>query len=263
MSVFVPTGATVAVDPLDVLLVAPNGSTSTTLYLAQGQPVVVAALPAEVVAELNGAAGLVGPDTLFTTPVAASEWPSPVYIAGVQVKRVQSSGATALGSMVLFALAGFMVTVPAVNLSDMVDLLNACAAPGPAANAANAGTADGSSLTISDQVNISTTALTRFFWAFVPDEGSTTEGTVTLHVYGSAITTAPGAGEFLAVGLADAGLPYSIDDTPFAVMQVTQAGAGAKVTMFGEGDYLQFNVVGVDGSPIVFSGVLVFRTGAS
>ena len=94
MTVFFPTGAEVAVDPLDVLLVAPNGSTSTTLYLAQGQPVVVAALPAAVVAELNTAAGLVGPDTLFTTPVAASEWPSPVYIAGAQVKRVQPSGAT-------------------------------------------------------------------------------------------------------------------------------------------------------------------------
>ena len=125
MSVFVPTGATVAVDPLDMLLVAPNGSTSTTLYLAQGQPVVVAALPAAVVAELNTAAGLVGPDTLFTTPVAASEWPSPVYIAGAQVKRVQSSGATNLGSMVLFALSGFMVTVPAVNLAAMLVLINA------------------------------------------------------------------------------------------------------------------------------------------
>lgn len=125
MSVFVPTGANVAVDPLDVLLVAPNGSTGTTLYLAQGQPVVVAALPAAVVAELNTAAGLVGPDTLFTTPVAASEWPSPVYIAGAQVKRVQPSGATNLGSMVLFALSGFMVTVPAVDLTAMVDLLNA------------------------------------------------------------------------------------------------------------------------------------------
>lgn len=130
MSVFVPTGATVAVDPLDVLLVAPNGSTSTTLYLAQGQPVVVAALPAAVVAELNTAAGLVGPDTLFTTPVAASEWPSPVYIAGAQVKRVQPSGATNLGSMVLFALSGFMVTVPTVDLSDMVDAINDCATPG-------------------------------------------------------------------------------------------------------------------------------------
>jgi hypothetical protein len=125
MSVFVPTGATVAVDPLDVLLVAPNGSTSTTLYLAQGQPVVVAALPAAVVAELNTAAGLVGPDTLFTTPVAASEWPSPVYIAGAQVKRVQPSGATNLGSMVLFALSGFMVTVPAVDLTAMMALINA------------------------------------------------------------------------------------------------------------------------------------------
>jgi hypothetical protein len=125
MSVFVPTGATVAVDPLDVLLVAPNGSNSTTLYLAQGQPVVVAALPAAVVAELNTAAGLVGPDTLFTTPVAASEWPSPVYIAGAQVKRVQPSGATNLGSMVLFALSGFMVTVPAVDLTAMMALINA------------------------------------------------------------------------------------------------------------------------------------------
>lgn len=125
MSVFVPSGADVAVDPLDVLLVAPNGSTSTTLYLAQGQPVVVAALPAAVVAELDAAADLVGPDTLFTTPVTASEWPSPIYIAGAQVKRVQSSGATQLGSMVLFALSGFMVTVPDVDLSDMVDLINA------------------------------------------------------------------------------------------------------------------------------------------
>lgn len=131
MSVFVPTGATVAVDPLDVLLVAPNGSTSTTLYLAQGQPVVVAALPAAVVAELNIAAGLGGElGTLFTAPVTASEWPSPVYIAGAQVKRVQSSGATQLGSMVLFALSGFMVTVPDVDLSDMVDLINATATGG-------------------------------------------------------------------------------------------------------------------------------------
>lgn len=130
MSVFVPTGADVAVDPLDVLLVAPNGSTSTTLYLAQGQPVVIAAMPAAVVAELNAAAGLVGPDTLFTTPVTASEWPSPIYIAGAQVKRVQSSGATQLGSMVMFALSGFMVTVPDVNLSDMVDLINATSAGG-------------------------------------------------------------------------------------------------------------------------------------
>ncbi len=125
MSVFVPTGADVAVDPLDVLLVAPNGTTRTTLYLAQGQPVVVAALPAAVVAELDAAADLVGPDTLFTTPVTASEWPSPIYIAGAQVKRVQSSGATQAGSMVLFALSGFMVTVPTVDLSDMVDLINA------------------------------------------------------------------------------------------------------------------------------------------
>lgn len=108
-----------------MLLVAPNGSTSTTLYLAQGQPVVVAALPAAVVAELNTAAGLVGPDTLFTTPVAASEWPSPVYIAGAQVKRVQPGGAANLRSMVLFALSGFMVTVPAVDLTAMMALINA------------------------------------------------------------------------------------------------------------------------------------------
>lgn len=137
MSVFVPTGANVAVDPLDVLLVAPNGSTGTTLYLAQGQPVVVAALPAAVVAELNTAAGLVGPDTLFTTPVAASEWPSPVYIAGAQVKRVQPSGATNLGSMVLFALSGFMVTVPAVDLTAMMALINATTTGG------GGGTAEG------------------------------------------------------------------------------------------------------------------------
>lgn len=130
MSVFVPTGADVAVDPLDVLLVAPNGTTRTTLYLAQGQPVVVAALPAAVVAELNAEAGLVGPDTLFTTPVTASEWPSPIYIAGAQVKRVQSSGATNLGTMVLFALSGFMVTVPAVDLTAMLALINATSSGG-------------------------------------------------------------------------------------------------------------------------------------
>lgn len=124
MSVFVPTGAAVAVDPLDVLLVAPNGTTSTTLYLAQGQPVVIAALPGDVIDELNTAAGLTE-GSMFTTPVTASEWPSPIYIAGAQVKRVQSSGATQAGSMVLFALSGFMVTVPTVDLSDMVDLINA------------------------------------------------------------------------------------------------------------------------------------------
>jgi hypothetical protein len=262
MSVFVPTGATVAVDPLDVLLVVPNGSTHTTLYLAQGQPVVVNALPPAVGAELDAAAGLSAPDTLFTSPVSASEWPAPLAIAGAQVKRVQPSGATQAGSMVLFALSGFSVTVPDIDLDAMVALINATSSGG-GARATNAGSADGASLTIADQVNIASTSLQNIFWSYVPDpEG--TEGTVTARIYGDATTTAPGAAEFSANGLAANGLPYPVDGSGvYATLQVQQGGAGAFAKMFGENDALYFSFVGVDANPIVFTGVFVYRTGGS
>lgn len=191
MSVFVPTGATVAVDPLDVLLVAPNGSTSTTLYLAQGQPVVVAALPAAVVAELNTAAGLVGPDTLFTTPVAASEWPSPVYIAGAQVKRVQPSGATNLGSMVLFALSGFMVTVPAVDLTAMMALINATTTGGGGGGGASYANAIAWGPEV-NPFNATAVDVTDDALAFIGDEGSETVGVVTGGLQLTLEATAPG-----------------------------------------------------------------------
>jgi len=207
MSVFVPTGAAVAVDPLDVLLVAPNGTTSTTLYLAQGQPVVIGALPAAVVAELDTAAGLTAPDTLFTTPVTASEWPSPIYIAGSQVKRVQSSGATQLGSMVLFALSGFMVTVPAVDLSDMVDLINATSSGGGGGgNPTAAGTSE---INFDYLDNIAAPEDVYTSWTFVGEDGSDTVGVVILTIeFRNALPLAPG---FAQLGATGAALPYPPD----------------------------------------------------
>lgn len=127
MTMLVPTGGTVAVDPCDVLLVAPRGTTQSALYLAQGQPVIVTALPAALCAELDEAAlGEGTEDTLFTLPVTATGWSSPVRIAGAQVKRVQASGSGALGSMLTFANGGAMtLTAPAVTRDAMVTLINA------------------------------------------------------------------------------------------------------------------------------------------
>jgi hypothetical protein len=249
----------VAIDALDVVVIAPRGA-NCTATLSTGQQVPIDVDPATLADGCDSAAGI-SSGSMFAGPFDAVEWPAPVYIAGAAVRSIRSTP-NGLGCALQFGASPGFLTVPNVTRGAMVDLLNACAVPGPAANAANAGTADGSSLIIGNLTNVTTAELQRIYWSFVPDEGSETEGTVTARVYGDCITTAPGAGSFDAVGLAANGLPYPIDDTTEAVMQVTQSGAGATVTMYGQNGKLSFAVVGVDGLPIVFSGVLVYRTGA-
>lgn len=250
------TFGTDLVDVCDVDIVATTGSTCM-VYFQDGSYVASSLTAAAQAAAVNGTAE----GALLTTVVTSTNFGT-CYIAGQHVKRVRAAGADSIWDMCSGLGPVYVSGVDVTAAGVLIDATGECGGGG-APNAANAGTADGSSLTIGEQVNIASVGLNTLFWSFVPDEGSTTEGTVTLHVYGDAATTAPGAGEFNAVGLAAAGLPYPIDDTPFGVVQVTQAGAGAEVTMFGENDSLQFNVVGVDGSPIVFAVVLVYRTGAS
>lgn len=260
MSVFVPTGADVAVDPLDVLLVAPNGTTSTTLYLAQGQPVVIVALPGDVVDELNTAAGLSDPETLFTTPVTASEWPSPVYIAGAQVKRVQSSGATQLGSMVLFALSGFMVTVPNVDLTAMLALINATSSGGGGSvNPTAAGTAE---ITFDYLDNVAEPQEVYTSWTFVGEDGSETVGVVNLTLqFVNALPVAPG---FAQLGATGAPLPYPPDNASvYGTVGGFDSADNEYAIISGGGDiYISFDA---DSGSSNVSGAVMFQytTGAA
>lgn len=134
MTMFIPTGGSVAVDPADCNLIAPRvvgSSTFSTLYLDNGQPVLVNATPAALKAEIDAQAGIAGGATLWVGPIAVSQWPTPIYFAGAKAKRVTATPGN-LGSSVTFAGMSSLVVAPAITLAAMIVLINATVAAGSA-----------------------------------------------------------------------------------------------------------------------------------
>lgn len=93
MSLFTPTGTTVAINPNDVLLITDrvvDGVTLSSLYLSDKQIIPVDANPAALALEIDAAVGLVAPATMFTSGVVLADNASAsiAVIAGQRVKSV-------------------------------------------------------------------------------------------------------------------------------------------------------------------------------
>ena len=79
------------IDVADVALVAPSSSTTSTVYLADGQQLESALTAADQATAVNGTAA----GTLLTTVVASTNYGA-CYISGVNVQRVLEAGAGTL-----------------------------------------------------------------------------------------------------------------------------------------------------------------------
>lgn len=132
MAMFVPTGTSTAVDPCDVLFIAPRTvgvNAYATLYVATGAPILVDAAPAALGVELDEAEFGEGSGfTLFTGAVAMTGL-GECLVAGAQVRSVVPSP-DELGSTWRLALAETQLFAPATTLSEALDLINDCTACG-------------------------------------------------------------------------------------------------------------------------------------
>ena len=143
MTMIVPTGTTTAVDPCDCLYIQPRTvglANYATLYVATGAPILVDALPADLAEELDEAAFGEGSELTLWTEATAFAGPSPLLVAGAQVRSIQPSP-DELGSLWRLAQSEVQLYAAAVNVAAALELVNACSACGAGGGSGGGGEA--------------------------------------------------------------------------------------------------------------------------
>lgn len=127
LTVPTPNGIT-GIDPANAIIVTARGLAGSTLHSTEDGILAVDMLPDELTAALDEALfGAESEQTLWTSPLDATDWPSSIYVAGWQVRSAQPSHGG--GCTVAFQGGALQVTIPSLSVAELTDEIGTTSPP--------------------------------------------------------------------------------------------------------------------------------------